>query len=60
MEKLPLKVLGRQRLTAWQQFARLQRISTKLARGKGQPKGVFLFASHEECDKWTASKRIPG
>jgi hypothetical protein len=52
-----VKILGRLRPTPWERFARLQRTSAKLLRGRGQPKGVFRFASHEECDQWTAAQR---
>jgi hypothetical protein len=50
-----IKVVGQLRKTAWQRFARLQRTAARLARGRGQPKGVFRFASNEACDAWTAS-----
>ena len=52
-----MKVVGQLRKTAWQRFARLQATAALLARGKGQPKGVYRFASHEECAQWTASQR---
>jgi hypothetical protein len=48
-----MKVLGRLRQTPWQRFVRLQRTAARLARGRGQPKGVFTFASHEACTAWT-------
>jgi hypothetical protein len=51
----PIKTVGQLRQTPWQRFARLQRTAAKLAHGRGQPKGVFRFASHEACDAWTAS-----
>ena len=50
-----IKPVGRVSKTPWQRFARLQRTAAKLAKGRGQPKGVFRFASHEACDAWTAS-----
>ena len=48
-----MKVLGRLKKTPWQRFVRLQQTAAKLAKGKGQPKGVFRFSSHEECGTWT-------
>ena len=48
-----MKVLGRLKKTPWQRFVRLQQTAAKLAKGKGQPKGVFRFSSHEECEAWT-------
>ena len=55
-----MKTLGHLRATPWERFARLQRTTAKLlrGRGRGQAKGVFRFASHEECDLWTAAQRI--
>jgi hypothetical protein len=50
-----IKVVGQLRKTPWQRFARLQRTAAQLARGRGQPKGVFRFSSHEACSAWTAS-----
>lgn len=50
-----IKVVGRLRQTPWQRFARLQRTAAKLARGRGQPKGVFRFESNEACEAWTAN-----
>jgi hypothetical protein len=55
METPPTKVLGTLRKTPWQRFARLQRTADKLTRGRGQPKGVFRFATNEACDAWTAN-----
>jgi hypothetical protein len=55
-----VKVVGRLRKTPWQRFARLQRTAAKLARGRGQPKGVFLFASHQACDAWTKNLNRTG
>lgn len=60
MEKPAIKVIGESRLTPWQRFARLQRTTALLARGRGQPKGVFKFASNEACDAWTASLNRTG
>ena len=50
-----IKVVGQLHKTPWQRFARLQRTAARLAQGKGQPKGVFRFASNEACDTWTAN-----
>jgi hypothetical protein len=50
-----MKVVGRLDKTPWQRFARLQRMAAKLARGRGQPKGLFRFHSNEACDAWTKS-----
>jgi hypothetical protein len=55
MEAASIKVIGQIRKTAWQRFSRLQRTTAALAFGRGQPKGVFRFSSHEACDKWTRS-----
>jgi hypothetical protein len=55
MEAHSMKVLGQLRKTPWQRFVRLQRSAARLAQGRGQPKGVFKFASHEACDAWTAN-----
>ena len=55
MEAASIKVVGQLRKTAWPRFSRLQRITAALARGRGQPKGVFRFSSHEACDTWTRS-----
>ena len=52
----PMKVVGQLRKTPWQRFVRLQTTSALLAKGKGQPKGVYRFTSHEECAQWTASQ----
>jgi hypothetical protein len=52
-----MKVVGRLKTTPWQRFVRLQRTAVKLSRGKGQPKGVFRFATHEECEVWAAANR---
>jgi hypothetical protein len=50
-----MKILGKLTKTPWERFVRLQRTVAKLSRGRGQPKGVFRFATHEACDAWTAS-----
>jgi hypothetical protein len=56
VETPPIKVIGRLKQAPWPRFARLQRTTAKLTAGKGQPKGVFRFASHEECEPWTAEQ----
>lgn len=56
VKTMPMKVVGQLRKTPWQRFARLQATAALLAKGKGQRKGVFRFASHEECAQWTASQ----
>jgi len=50
-----MKILGQLHKTPWQRFVRLQRTAAKLALGRGQPKGVFRFATNEACDTWTAN-----
>jgi hypothetical protein len=55
VETQPIKILGQLHKTPWQRFARLQRTAAQLARGRGQPKGVFRFSSNEACNAWTAS-----
>jgi hypothetical protein len=55
VETQPIKILGQLHKTSWQRFARLQRTAAQLARGRGQPKGVFRFSSNEACSAWTAS-----
>jgi hypothetical protein len=57
MEAPQMKTVGRLRLTPWQRFVRLQRIAAQLAAGKGQPKGVYRFASSKECAAWTAGRK---
>jgi hypothetical protein len=49
VEKQAIKTIGTLQKTPWQRFARLQRTAAQLAQGRGQPKGVFKFASHEAC-----------
>lgn len=56
VKTLPIKIVGQLHKTPWQRFARLQATAALLAKGKGQRKGVFRFASHEECAQWTASQ----
>ncbi|HRG56117.1 MAG TPA: hypothetical protein PLG56_08765 [Lacunisphaera sp.] len=51
-----MKVVGRLHKTPWQRFVRLQATAALLAKGRGQPKGVFRFTSHEECARWIASQ----
>ena len=53
---MPMKTVGRLHLTPWQRFVRLQRTAALLAKGKGQPRGIYRFASHEECAQWKASQ----
>jgi hypothetical protein len=60
VETPAIKVLGQLRHTPWQRFARLQRTAARLARGRGQPKGVFTFSSNEACDSWTANLNRTG
>jgi hypothetical protein len=55
VETAAIKVIGQLEKTPWQRFARLQRTAARLAQGRGQPKGVFRFASNEACTAWTAS-----
>jgi hypothetical protein len=57
METLPMKVVGQLRKTPWQRFVRLQATAALLAKGKGQPKGVYRFTSHEECAQWTVNQK---
>ena len=56
VKTLPMKVVGQLRKTPWQRFVRLQTTAGLLAKGRGQRKGVFRFASHEECAQWTANQ----
>jgi hypothetical protein len=60
VQKLTIKVLGRLHKTPRQRFARLQRTATQLARGRGQPKGVFRFATNEACTAWTGNLNRSG
>ena len=56
VKTMDMKVVGQLRKTPWQRFVRLQATAALLAKGKGQPKGVYRFSSHEECAQWTASR----
>ncbi|RXK55273.1 hypothetical protein ESB00_05080 [Oleiharenicola lentus] len=60
MEKPAIKILGHLRQTSWPRFARLQRTAARLARGRGQPKGIYKFASNEACTVWTESLNRTG
>jgi hypothetical protein len=52
-----MKIVGRLKKTPWQRFVRLQQMAAKLSKGRGQPRGVYRFASHEESDAWEAANR---
>jgi len=53
-----MRVLGQPKGTPWDRFVRLQRTMSKLAVGSySQPRGVFLFRTHEEADQWTLKNR---
>ena len=56
MRDASMKVVGRLKQTPWARFGRLQRAAARLARNRGQPKGVYRFATHEECAAWTAKQ----
>jgi hypothetical protein len=56
-DELKVKIVGRLKLTPWQRFTRLQKMTQKLSKGRRRPKGVFRFASHEECNAWTEAHR---
>jgi hypothetical protein len=58
MKPLPMRIVGRLRRTPWQRFVRLQQTAAQLAAGKGQPKGVYRFASYEECAAWAKSRKM--
>jgi hypothetical protein len=60
VETAAIKVIGQLKKTSWQRFARLQRTAAQLARGRGQPKGIFRFASNEACATWTANLNRSG
>lgn len=60
VETPTIRVIGQLQKTPWQRFARLQRTAASLARGRGQPKGVFRFASNEACTAWTTSLNRQG
>jgi hypothetical protein len=53
MELGAMKTIGRLQETPWQRFVRLQITAARLAQGRGQPKGVFRFATNEACSRWT-------
>ncbi len=55
MELGEMKTIGKLQKTPWQRFIRLQITAARLARGRGQPKGVFRFATNEACSQWTAN-----
>jgi hypothetical protein len=55
VETPAIKVIGQLQKTPWQRFVRLQRTAARLAQGRGQPKGVFRFATNEACETWTAN-----
>jgi hypothetical protein len=57
MAEHEMRVVGKVKLSPWQRFAKLQRTASRLTRGRGQPKGVFRFKSHEEADRWTETQR---
>jgi len=57
MGKNEMRVVGKVTLSPWQRFVQLQRTTGKLTRGRGQPKGVFRFKTHEEADRWTEAQR---
>ena len=59
MDAKPMRILGRLNKTPWQRFVRLQQTVAKLNKDKGQPKGVFRFSSHEECEAWTKNLKGP-
>lgn len=55
VEGTTIKVLGQLHKTPWQRFVRLQRTAARLALGRGQPKGIYKFATNEACTTWTAN-----
>jgi hypothetical protein len=55
VETPAIKVLGQLHKTPWERFARLQRTAARLTQDRGQPKGVFRFATNEACTTWTAN-----
>jgi hypothetical protein len=55
MESAAVKTIGKLKKTPWQRFVRLQNTAARLAKGRGQPKGVFRFATNEACSQWTAN-----
>jgi hypothetical protein len=58
MQTSPMRIVGSLLRTPWQRFIRLQRTSALLLAGKGQPKGVYRFASYEECTAWKTSRTV--
>jgi hypothetical protein len=52
-----INILGQLRASLWEKFCKFQRTIAKLARRHGQPKGVYRFASYQECAEWT-NRRI--
>lgn len=52
-----MKTVGHLRHTPWERFVRLQATTALLTKGKGQPKGVYRFSTHEECAQWTMKQR---
>ena len=57
MAKNEMRVVGKVKLSPWQRFVQLQRTAGKLTRGRGQPKGVFRFKTHEDANRWTEAQR---
>ena len=57
MAKDEMRVVGNVKLSPWQRFVQLQRTAGKLSRGRGQPKGVFRFKTHEDANRWTDAQR---
>jgi hypothetical protein len=55
VESAATRLVGKLTKTPWQRFARLQRSASRLSMGRGQPKGVFRFATNEACSQWTAN-----
>ncbi len=53
-----MRIVGHLRKTPWERFIRLQNLTLQITKGKGQPKGVYRFASYEESDQWKAKQRV--
>jgi hypothetical protein len=51
-----IKILGQHRVSPWERLCKLQRTTAKFARRCGQPKGVYRFASYQECAEWTKQR----
>jgi hypothetical protein len=52
-------VLGKpSELTPWQETARHQRRSARLAPRVSARPGVYFFSSHQEADTWNLQKQI--